>query len=170
MIEKNYGMVVMVVSFVVWVSVLNMVDYVVLKVVVQSFYEGLMVEIKIIYGVERVRIVVVNQGYIKIVLFEGYYNDSLFLLLVLELGSVVEVVVRQVFKGESGQVILLKMGNMLFFLGGLLGWYVGWLRVKGVGIMKQFRGRKVVEDVEKFYEEKEKKEEKGVGESMVFVE
>ncbi|KAK4648180.1 uncharacterized protein QC761_107760 [Podospora bellae-mahoneyi] len=170
MIEKNHGMVVTVASFAAWVSVPNMVDYAASKAAAQSFHEGLTAEIKTTYGAERVRTVVVNQGYTKTALFEGYHNDSPFLLPALEPGSVAEAVVRQVLKGESGQVILPKMGNMLPFLGGLPGWYAGRLRVKGVGIMKQFRGRKVVEDVEKFYEEKEKKEEKGVGESTVLVE
>lgn len=170
MIEKNHGMVVTVASFAAWVSVPNMVDYAASKAAAQSFHEGLTAEIKTTYGAERVRTVVVNQGYTKTALFEGYHNDSPFLLPALEPASVAEAVVRQVLKGESGQVILPKMGNMLPFLGGLPGWYAGRLRVKGVGIMKQFRGRKVVKDVEKFYEEKEKKEEKGVGESTVLVE
>ncbi|KAK0667397.1 putative dehydrogenase [Cercophora samala] len=170
MIENNHGMVVTVASFAAWVSVPNMVDYAASKAAAQSFHEGLTAEIKTTYGADRVRTVVVNQGYTKTALFEGYHNDSPFLLPALEPASVAEAVVRQVLKGESGQVILPKMGNMLPFLGGLPGWYAGRLRVKGVGIMKQFKGRKVVEDVEKFYEEKERKEDRGVGESTVLVE
>ncbi|KAK4031665.1 hypothetical protein C8A01DRAFT_41890 [Parachaetomium inaequale] len=158
MAQSNHGMVVTVASVAAWVTVPNMVDYAASKAAARAFHEGLTAELQTRYAAPRVRTVLVNQGYTTTPLFEGYYNDSPFLMPALEPATVAEAVVRQVLKGESGQLILPGFGNTLPVLGGMPHWYQIRLRAKNQAIMKAFKGRKVVEDVERFYEERERGE------------
>jgi all-trans-retinol dehydrogenase (NAD+) len=151
-------MVVTVASVAAWVTVPNMVDYAASKAASYAFHEGLAAELATSYGAPRVRTVVVNQSYTKTPLFTGYHNDSPFIMPALEPETVADAIVKQVLTGRSGQVILPAMGNTLPWLAALPHWYQTRLRVKNVKIMEKFAGRKVVEDVNKFYEEKEAKE------------
>ncbi|KAK4193327.1 hypothetical protein QBC35DRAFT_102862 [Podospora australis] len=168
MIKRNHGMVVTVASVAAWVTVPNMVDYAASKAAAYSFHEGLTAELKSKYNAPRVRTVVVNQGYTKTPLFDGYHNDSPFMLPALEPATVAESIVKQVLSGTSNQLILPGFANMLPMLAGFPHWYQTRMRVKNTTIMQNFRGRKVVKDVEKFYEEKEAGE-KGVEGSTVLV-
>ncbi|KAK3395613.1 hypothetical protein B0T20DRAFT_419341 [Sordaria brevicollis] len=162
MIKRDHGMVVTVASFASWVCVPNMVDYAASKAAALSFHQGLTAELKSTYKAPRVRTIVVNQGYTKTPLFEGYQNDSPFLLPALEPATVAEAVVRKVLTGESGQVVVPKMGNLTSGLAAFPLWYQTKLRAKNVTIMSQFKGRKVVKDLDTFYEGREKgKEGKG---------
>jgi short-subunit dehydrogenase len=158
MIRANHGMVVTVASVASWITVPNMVDYAASKAAAHSFHEGLTAELVTRYDAPRVRTVLVNQGYTTTPLFEGYHNDSPFLMPALEPSTVAEAIVRQVLKGESGQLVLPAFGNTLAVLGGMPLWYQFRLRVKNQRIMREFRGRKVVEDVERFYEGREREE------------
>jgi all-trans-retinol dehydrogenase (NAD+) len=171
MVEKNHGMVVTVASMAAWVTVPNMVDYAASKAAAHAFHEGLTAELTTRYNAPRVRTVLVNQGYTTTPLFEGYYNDSPFLMPALNPATVAEAVVRQVLKGESAHLVLPAFGNTMSWLSGMPHWYQTRLRSKNVTIMQNFRGRKVVKDVDQFYEEKEKAEgTAGVGASTVLVE
>lgn len=165
MIKKNHGMVVTVASVAAWVTVPNMVDYAASKAAAYAFHEGLAAELATTYGAPKVRTVVVNQGYTKTPLFNGYHNAQPFLMPALEPETVAEAIVKQVLSGKSGQVICPAMGNTLPAMAALPHWYQARLRTRGVNIMQKFKGRKVVEDVDKFYEEKEK----AVGASTVLV-
>lgn len=165
MCRKDHGMVVTVASVASWVTVPNMVDYAASKAAAMSFHEGLQAELATSYGARKVRTVLVNQGFTKTALFTGYHNDAPFLMPALEPETVAEAIVKQVLSGRSGQVICPAMGNTLASLAAMPHWYQTRLRVKNVKIMEKFKGRKVVEDVDKFYEEKEK----GVEESTVLV-
>lgn len=162
MVRADHGMVVTVASVAAWVAVPNMVDYAASKAAAHSFHEGLTAELATRYAAPRVRTVLVNQGYTTTPLFQGYRNDSPFLMPALHPATVAEAIVRQVLKGESNQLILPGFANMLPVLAGMPHWYQTRLRAKNQTIMKAFAGRKVVEDVDRFYEEKEKGGKRGV--------
>ncbi|KAK3310040.1 uncharacterized protein B0T15DRAFT_506756 [Chaetomium strumarium] len=169
LVRLNHGMVVTVASVAAWVAVPNMVDYAASKAAAQAFHDGLTAELGTRYGAPRVRTVVVNQGYTTTPLFEGYHNDSPFLMPALHPETVAEAIVAQVLSGESGQVILPEFASYaLPALAGMPHWYQNRLRKKNQRIMRDFRGRKVVQDVEGFYAEREKEdgtgEERGAGE------
>ncbi|KAF4635171.1 hypothetical protein G7Y89_g2930 [Cudoniella acicularis] len=157
MVEKNHGMIVTVASFAAYVTVPNMVDYAASKAAAQSFHEGLTAELKTRYNAPRVRTVVINQGYTKTPLFQGYYNDSKFLAPTLEPETVAEAIVKQVLSGHSGQVIVPGFGTTLTFLRGLPHWYQIKLRNDGQKIMTNWHGRQVI-DLEKWKTDDEKKE------------
>lgn len=161
MVRANHGMVVTVASIAAWVTVPNMVDYAASKAAAHAFHEGLTAELATRYGAPRVRTVLVNQGYTTTPLFQGYRNDSPFLMPALNPATVAESIVRQVLRGESAQLVLPAFANTLAALAAMPHWYQLRLRTKGQNIMTEFRGRKVVEDVDKFYEEKEGEAEGG---------
>ncbi|CCC06185.1 hypothetical protein SMACR_00403 [Sordaria macrospora] len=162
MIKRNHGMVVTVASFASWVCVPNMVDYAASKAAALSFHQGLTAELQSTYKAPKVRTIVVNQGYTRTPLFEGYQNDSPFMMPPLEPATVAEAVVRKVLTGESGQVVVPKTGNIISALAAFPLWYQTRLRAKNVTIMSQFKGRKVVKDLDTFYEGREKgKDAKG---------
>ncbi|EAQ93243.1 hypothetical protein CHGG_01478 [Chaetomium globosum CBS 148.51] len=161
MVRANHGMVVTVASVAAWVTVPNMVDYAASKAAAHAFHEGLTAELATRYGAPRVRTVLVNQGYTTTPLFRGYRNDSPFLMPALYPATVAEAIVRQVLKGERNQLILPGFAGTLPVLAGMPHWYQTRLRAKNQTIMKAFAGRKVVEDVERFYEEKEEAENRG---------
>jgi len=151
MVARNHGMIVTVSSMAAYVTVPNMVDYAASKAAALSFHEGLAAELKTRYNAPRVRTVVVNPGYTKTALFQGYRNDSTFLAPTMEIESVAEAIVNQVLSGQSGQVI--KPRGLLELMTNLKGWpYWMQLRVRNDGekIMTNWHGRQVI-DVEKDY-------------------
>jgi NAD(P)-dependent dehydrogenase (short-subunit alcohol dehydrogenase family) len=171
MIRANHGMVVTVASVASWITVPNMVDYAASKAAAHAFHDGLTAELQTRYNAPRVRTVLVNQGYTTTPLFAGYHNDSPFMMPALQPATVADAIVRQVLRGESNQLILPGFANTLATLAGMPHWYQIRLRAKNQTIMKAFAGRKVVEDVERFYEEKERGEGgEGVAASTVLVE
>lgn len=149
MVAANHGMIVTVASFAAYITVPNMTDYGASKAAALSFHEGLTAELKTRYNAPKVRTVVVNQGYTKTPLFEGYHNDSPFLVPTLEPETVAEGIVKMVWGGKSGQVIVPGFGVTLAFLRGLPHWYQVGLRAKGENIMTSWKGRQVI-DVEKW--------------------
>lgn len=178
MIGSDHGMVVTVASFASWLTVPNMVDYGASKAAAQAFHEGLAAELVTRYGAPRVRTVLVNQGYTRTALFEGYDNDSWFVSPTLHPETVADAIVRQVLRGESGQVIVPGLGNLVSGIAGWPLWVQSGMRAKYQSLMVGFKGRQVVTDLEGFYakrekEEKERKEgkggERGAEESAVLV-
>jgi len=165
MVEKDHGMIVTVASFAAYVTVPNMTDYAASKAAALSFHEGLAAELKTRYNAPKVRTVVVNQGYTKTPLFQGYNNDSKFLVPTLEPETVAEAIVKQVLTGKSGQVIVPGFGAILTFLRGMPHWYQMRLRNDGAKIMTKWHGRQVI-DVEKWKTDREKDTE---SESTVLV-
>jgi short-subunit dehydrogenase len=162
LIRNNHGMVVTVSSVAAWVTVPQMVDYAASKAAAHAFHEGLTAELATRYNAPRVRTVVVNQGYTTTPLFEGYHNDSPFLMPALHPATVAEAIVRQVLSGRSGQLILPKFGSYtLPLLAGMPHWYQNRLRKKNQRIMRDFRGRRVVQDVERFYNAQREEEDGG---------
>lgn len=149
MVARDHGMIVTVASYAAYVTVPSMTDYAASKAAALSFHEGLTVELKTRYNAPKVRTVVINQGYTKTPLFEGYGNDSKFLVPSLEPETVAEAIVKQVLTGSSGQVILPGFGAILTFLRGFPHWYQNRLRAQGKNIMTNWNGRQVI-DIEKW--------------------
>lgn len=156
LVENNHGMVVTVASTASWVTVPDMVDYAASKAAALAFHEGLAAELPTRHNAPRVRTIVVNQGYTKTALFQGYNNGATFLMPTLEVATVADAIVRQVLTGRSGQVICPAMGTALTGLAATPHWFQDGLRKDGASIMPNWHGRQVVEDLDQFYEGKDK--------------
>ncbi|KUJ18682.1 NAD(P)-binding protein [Mollisia scopiformis] len=167
MVKKNHGMVVTIASLAAYVTVPGMVDYAASKAAALSFHEGLTAELKTKYNAPKVRTVVVNQGYTKTPLFQGYQNDSPFLMPTLEPETVAEAIVKQVLSGHSGQVIAPGFGTLLTFFKGFPHWYQIRTRAAGENIMTKWHGRQVI-DVDK-WKGADKEKEGGESASTVLV-
>lgn len=167
LVENNHGMVVTVASIAAWCTVPNMVDYAASKHAALAFHEGLAAELATRYRAPKVRTVVVNQGYTRTPLFEGYSNGAPFLMPVLEPETVAEAIVSQVLSGKSGQIIRPAFANSLTVLAAMPHWYQYGLRADGHKIMKKWSGRQVVSDLDKFYGDRDKDIE--LGDSNVLV-
>lgn len=133
-----------------------MVDYAASKHAALAFHEGLAAELTTRYRARKVRTVVVNQGYTRTPLFDGYSNGAPFLMPALEPETVAEAIVRQVLSGKSGQIIRPAFANSLTVLASMPHWYQYGLRADGHKIMKKWSGRQVVSDLDKFYDDKDK--------------
>lgn len=133
-----------------------MVDYASSKAAALSFHEGLTAELATRYNAPKVRTVVINQGYTKTPLFDGYNNTKGFMMPTLEPETVAEAIVRQVLTGRSAQVILPAFASILPALAALPHWYQYSMRKDGAEIMPKWNGRQVVQDLDQFYETKEK--------------
>lgn len=168
MVAANHGMIVTVASYAAYIVVPDLVDYGSSKAAALSFHEGLTAELATKYNAPKVRTVLVTQGYTKTALFEGYHNDSPFLIPALHPDTVSEAIAKQVLKGESGHVIIPGFGVVLTFLRGLPSWYQNGLRAKGVNIMAKWNGRQVI-DVEKWKPAGERSSADEESESTVLV-
>lgn len=158
MVKANHGMIVTVASFAAYVTVPNMTDYAASKAAALSFHEGLTAELKSRYNAPKVRTIVINPGYTKTPLFQGYKNDSKFLVPALEPETVADAIVQKVLAGHSGQVILPGFGSTLTFLRAMPHWYQLRLRSKGENVMLNWHGRQVI-DLDKWKVD-EKEEER----------
>ncbi|TLS28490.1 hypothetical protein PpBr36_01123 [Pyricularia pennisetigena] len=154
MVKKNHGMVVNVSSFAAWISSPEMADYAGSKAAVMAMHETLSTELKVRYKAPRVRTVIVYPGFTKTTLFTGYNSTQPFMIPTMEPESVAEAIVRQVLKGEGGQVIIPGMGNILGALRGFPMWYQNRLREQTSILMTNFQGRQVIKDLDKFYDAK----------------
>lgn len=107
MIAKDHGMVVTVASSAAWVTSPRMTEYAASKAAALAFHEGLAAELASVHNAKRVRTVVVNQGYTKTALFQGFgVKSGQFAGPALEVDTVAEAIVRQVLSGTSGQIIV----------------------------------------------------------------
>lgn len=147
-------MVVTVASFASFLTLPNMVDYSASKAASLAFHEGLASELLWRYNAPRVRTVVVNQGYTKTPLFNGFHNSSAFLVPSMEPETVAEAIVKKVLTGKSGQVIIPGAGALLALQRGFPHWYQIGLRNRSEKSMSTWNGRQVI-DVEKWKEDKE---------------
>lgn len=133
-----------------------MTDYASSKAAALAFHQGLTAELATRYNAPKVRTVSVHQGYTKTALFQGYNNTKGFLLPTLEPETVAEAIVRQVLRGRSGQVICPPLASALPLLAFLPHWFQEHMRKEGAEIMPTWHGRQVVENLDTFYEGKEK--------------
>lgn len=150
LIARDHGMVVTVASVAAYITVPRMVDYSATKAAALCFHEGLGAELATLYNAPKVRTVVINQGYTKTPLFQGYTNGSSFMVPSLEVDTVAEGIVNQILTGQSGQLIMPGFANILTFLRGFPHWFQRRMRHDGVTIMAKWHGRQVI-DVEKEY-------------------
>lgn len=158
-----------------------MVDYAASKHAALAFHEGLAAELTTRHAANKVRTVIVNQGYTRTPLFEGYKNELPFLFPTLEPETVAEAIVRQVLTGKSGQVIAPSLASVLPALAAMPHWLQHSVRKSSAKMMTKCQGRQVVSDLGTSYdggeegeekekrEEREEKEEKEVEESTVLV-
>jgi len=145
MVSANHGMIVTVASLAAYVTVPDMVDYASSKAAAMSFHEGITAELKTRYNAPRVRTVMVNQGYTKTPLFQGYDTGNAFLMPPLEPATVAEAIVKKVLSGHSGQLILPGFGGVSAILRALPHWYQNRVRVQGEKYMKSWNGRQVID-------------------------
>ncbi|OAF55879.1 hypothetical protein VC83_08073 [Pseudogymnoascus destructans] len=150
LIARDHGMVVTVASIAAFITVPRMVDYSASKAAAMCFHEGLGAELATLYNAPKVRTVIVNQGYTKTPLFQGYTNSSPFMVPSLEVDTVAGGIVNQILSGHSGQLIMPGFTNLLTFLRGFPHWFQRRTRHGGVSIMTKWHGRQVI-DVEKEY-------------------
>lgn len=145
MVANNHGMVVTVASLAAYVTVPDMVDYASSKAAAMAFHEGITAELKTRYNAPKVRTVMVNQGYTKTPLFQGYDTGNTFLMPPLEPATVAEAIVKQVISGHSGQVILPGFGGVSTLFRALPHWYQNRVRSQGQSFMKKWNGRQVID-------------------------
>lgn len=134
----------------------NMTDYASSKAAALAFHQGLTAELATRYNAPKVRTVSVHQGYTKTALFQGYNNTKDFFLPTLEPETVAEAIVRQVLSGRSGQIICPPMATAIPILAFMPHWIQERMRKEGAEIMPAWHGRQVVENLDTYYEGKEK--------------
>lgn len=158
MVEANHGMVVTVASMAGYVCAPSLVDYAASKAAAVAFHEGLAAELVTHYKADKVRTVLMCQGYTRTKLFEGFGGGVLFP------ETVAEEIVKAVLAGRSKHLILPESAwGVAPKLRGFPVWMQYGLRARLDGLMKGWRGRQVVQPSER--EEGEKK----IGESTVLV-
>ncbi|KAJ4303701.1 hypothetical protein N0V90_002602 [Kalmusia sp. IMI 367209] len=159
MIQKNHGMVVTVASLAAYLAAPGMVDYSASKAASLAFHEGLTAELATHYKADKVRTVIMCQGYTRTALFEGFAGKSLYP------ETVAEEIVKAVLKGKSAHITLPE--HTWGIIPKVRGWPL-WMQYgfrKGLkGVMKDWRGRQVVQPSEVG------KEKAGVEDSAVLVE
>lgn len=161
MVENNHGMVVTVASWASWITAPSMVDYAASKAASQALHEGLTAELVTKYKAPRVRTVLVNQGYTKTALFQGYASDAAFVLPALEPETVAQAIVEQVLSGKSGHVIRPLIGHSIPGLPAYPHWWQIALRQRCERLMTNWSGRQVVKDLDTFYKGRDEKKDEG---------
>lgn len=162
MIEKNHGMVVTVASLAGYLTAPSMVDYSSSKAAALAFHEGLTAELTTRYKADKVRTVVMCQGYTRTALFEGFAGNSLYP------ETVAEEIVKAVLNGRSAHLVLPE--SSWGIVPKVRAWPV-WMQYglrKGLkNLMNSWKGRQVDQPSEAA---QEKAKPKGVEESAVLVE
>ena len=140
MVSRNHGMIVTVASMAGYVCAPSLVDYAASKAAAIAFHEGLAAELVTHYKADKVRTVLMCQGYTRTKLFEGFGGGVLFP------ETVAEEIVKAVFAGRSKHLILPESAwGIAPKLRGLPVWMQYGLRARLDGLMKGWRGRQVVQ-------------------------
>jgi short-subunit dehydrogenase len=159
MIQRNHGMIVTVASLAAYLTAPNMVDYSASKAAALAFHEGLSAELATNYKADKVRTVVMCQGYTRTALFEGFAGNSLYP------ETVAEEIVKAVLSGRSAHLVLPE--STWGIVPKVKSWPL-WMQYgfrKGLKhLMQSWKGRQVVQPSEL------QEEKKGVEESAVLVE
>ena len=145
MVAANHGMVVTVASIAASITAPRMVDYSASKAAAVCFHEGLAAELATLYGAPRVRTVLVQQGFTRTALFDGFDPGDGFFSYALAPETVAEEIVRAVTSGESREVVLPAVHRWfaLMVRGVWPAWLQAMLRRDLVKIMRNFKGREV---------------------------
>ncbi|KAJ4346486.1 uncharacterized protein N0V89_010415 [Didymosphaeria variabile] len=158
MIAQNHGMLVTVASLAAYLPVPKMVDYAASKAASLAFHEGISAELATHYKADKVRTIVMCQGYTRTPLFEGFKGSALYP------ETVAEEIVKAVLKGRSAHLMLPE--NHWGVVPKIRSWPL-WMQYglrKGLkNLMEGWHGRQVAQP-------SEAQGEKGVEESGVLVE
>ncbi|KAI9686355.1 MAG: hypothetical protein M1822_003700 [Bathelium mastoideum] len=171
MLQTNHGTIATITSTAAYLTAPRLVPYAAAKAAALAFHEGLAAELATLHAkASAVRTVLVAPGYMRTSLFEGFHPGGGFVTYALQPETVAEAVVRQVWSGESGYVFLPERSAKWLCVP-VRGWPL-WMQIgfrkRLVGLMEGFRGRAVVQPSE-VAEEERKREERGLGESMVSI-
>jgi short-subunit dehydrogenase len=162
MVANNHGMVVTVASLAGYVTAPGMVDYAASKSAAVSFHEGLTSELVTHYKAPKVRTVLMCQGYTRTALFEGF--DSKFLFP----DTVAEEIVKAVLAGKSKHMTLPETAWIIApRLRSLPLWMQYGMRKRMDNMMRNWKGRQVVQPSMGQSEEEKKDGEGLFGESKV---
>ncbi|KAF2244548.1 short chain dehydrogenase/reductase family protein-like protein [Trematosphaeria pertusa] len=143
MLAANHGMIVTVASLAAYVSAPSMVDYAASKAAALAFHEGLSAELASIYKANRIRTVIMCQGYTRTALFEGF--DSA----VLHAETVAEEIVKAVLRGKSAHLVAPETGWVMApKIRGWPLWMQYGMRKRLDNLMRGWRGRQVVQPSE----------------------
>lgn len=144
MVERNHGMIVTVASLAAYISAPSMVDYASSKAAALVFHEGLASELVTHYKADKVRTVVMCQGYTRTKLFEGFDSKALYP------ETVAEEIVKAVLRGKSAHILAPE--NSWGIAPKIRGWPV-WMqygmRKRLDNLMKGWKGRQVEQPSEK---------------------
>ena len=162
MIQNNHGMIVTVASLASYVTAPAMVDYSSSKAAALTFPEGLTSELATVYNAPKVRTVVVCQGFTRTPLFDGFNQGDPFMNYPLDPETVAEDIVRAVLAGKSDHIILPRNNSLITTIKGWPSWMQIGLRKDMKKMMKEWKGRQVLQPSEI---EKKKEDEKALGES-----
>jgi len=148
MIQNNHGMIVTVASLASYVTAPALVDYCASKSAALTFHEGLQSELATIYKADKVRTVCVNQGYTKTALFDGFNKGDGFMSYPMEVETVAEAIVRAVLAGKSDHIILPVGNTGITSIKGWPTWAQVGLRKDMKKMMKEWKGRQVLQPSE----------------------
>lgn len=150
MIANNHGMIVTVASLAGWVTAPGLVDYASSKASAIAFHEGLSAELVTHYKAPKVRTVLMCQGYTRTALFEGFDSKALFP------ETVADEIVKNVLGGKSKLSVLPVTAWLVApRLRSLPVWLQYGMRKRMDNMMRNFKGRQVVQPSEEKGVEKE---------------
>ncbi|RPA76206.1 NAD(P)-binding protein, partial [Ascobolus immersus RN42] len=149
MIENNHGHIITIGSITAHLVAPRLVDYAASKAAVLSLHEGLSMELRHVYKARKVRTSIILPGHIKTELFRGYDNTAPgFLVPSLEVGTVVEEVVKTVLGGRSRHVVVPVAQNAFLMVSAVPSWPL-WLQTEArdhaATNMANFQGRQVLD-------------------------
>lgn len=145
MIEANHGTIVTLSSTASWLALPNTVDYSASKAAAEAFHFGITAELGSRYGADRVRTILVNPGYTKTPLFDGFKQPLSRLLPPLEPSKVARAIVKRISKDRSGRLTLPKTAMALSFSRVFPTCVTSRLAKLGETSMDAFRGRQAME-------------------------
>jgi short-subunit dehydrogenase len=148
MIENNHGMVVTVASLAAYVTAPQMVDYSASKAAAMVFHEGLAAELATLYKAPKVRTVLICQSYTRTPLFAGFHPGDGFMAYALTPETVAEEVVNAVLSGRSAHILLPRNQVMMKSLRAWPIWAQMGVRNSLTKLMKNWKGRQVVQPSE----------------------
>jgi len=148
MIENNHGMVVTVASLAAYVTSPRVVDYSASKAAAMVFHEGLSVELATLYKAPKVRTVLMCQSYTHTPLFAGFHPGDGFMSYALQPETVAEEVVKAVLSGRSAHILLPRNQSTMKAFRAWPIWAQMSVRNSLTGLMKNWKGRQVVQPSE----------------------
>ena len=148
MIEKNHGMVVTVASLGAYVTVPQLVDYCASKAAAMVFHEGLAAELATLYKAPKVRTVLMCQSYTNTPLFEGFHRGDRFMAYPLAPETVAEEVVKAVLSGRSAHILIPRNHVTMKAFRAWPIWAQMGVRNDQTKLMKNWKGRQVVQPSE----------------------